>query len=82
MMAQALPDGSPFKGFLADTELQTKMQGRKLTLVEQIVNDLIDRVRKLEERSDELEKENEVLKAYCLYLNVKLKENQEDVKQH
>ena len=64
-MAQALPDvypGTPFKGFQADTEFQTKMQGRKLTLMEQIVNDLIDRVRKLEKRSDDWEKENEVLK--------------------
>ena len=83
MMAQAPPDGSPgtpFRGFQADTELQTKMQGRKLTLVEQIVNDLIDRVRKLEKRSDDLQKENEMLKAYCLDLNAKLAENQEDVK--
>ena len=84
-MAQALPEGSPrtpsFVGFDDDVELKGKMQERKLTLMEQMIYDLIDRVGKLEKRSGDLENENAVLRAHCFELKEKLKENQESVKE-
>ena len=48
--------------------------------MEQIVNDLIERVGKLEKKSEELVYKNKVLKTHCLELKSRLKENQENVK--
>ncbi len=44
--SRMLPMGSPFPGFEKD-----KMQGRKVVLMEGMISDLIERVKKLEKKT-------------------------------
>ncbi len=46
-----LSTGSPFPGFEEDNELHGKMQGRKVVLMEGMISDLIERVKKIEKKT-------------------------------
>ncbi len=49
--SRMLPMESPFPGFEEDNELHDKMQGRKVALMEGMISDLIERVKKLEKNN-------------------------------
>ena len=61
-MSDDLP-GSPLQGFTKDKELHQKMQDRKMKIMEEIINDLIGRVNKMETKIKDLESDNKSLKA-------------------
>ncbi len=44
--SRMLPMGSPFPGFEEDNELHDKMQGRKVVLMEGMMSDLTERMKK------------------------------------
>ncbi len=49
--SKMLPMGSPFPGFEEDNELHEKMQGRKVVLMEGMISDLTERVKKFEKNN-------------------------------
>ena len=61
-MSDDLPE-SPLQGFAEDKELCHKMQDRKMKTMEEIINDLIIRVNKMETKINDLESDNKSLKS-------------------
>ncbi len=47
-----LPTRSPFPGFEEDNELHHKMQGRKVVLMEGMISDLTERVKKIRKKNN------------------------------
>ncbi len=74
--SRMLLTGSPLPGFEEDNELHGKMQGRKVVLMEGIISDLIERVKKLEKKQHDLEEENKELKTLCVDLKSKIEGKQ------
>jgi len=73
--------GGKFVGFGSeDREVGERMYQRRVVLMEGVINDLVERLGKMEKRTSVLEEENVQLRKKYESLTSKLKENEDSVK--